>query len=174
MIRFVMRLFFALDIPYSTKIAIHNWREKAFANRTGIPVENFHITLSFMGQASNQQCESLIEQASQVNFSEFLLTTSHLGYFSKPKVSWLGIEPQPQLVKLQSSCKDIAQRYQLGHDKNPFTPHISLYRHEKEPPAPLIEEVFQFTVHSFGLFESQSTPSGVRYHCIESFSANRR
>lgn len=169
-----MRLFFAIDIPKQQKIAIHNWREKAFGQRAAIPSVNFHLTLLFLGQATNRDCENLIAAANQVTFSPLTLITSGVGYFSKPKVSWLGVNLTESLQALHSECRHIAKQHHLNNDKNSFTPHISLYRHEKEPPAPLFDQQFEFTATSFGLFESQSTPSGVRYHCIESFSANRR
>jgi len=50
-----------LDLFATNKFAIANWRDKQIFATTDkpVPVENFHIALSFLGQVSPNKLEQL-------------------------------------------------------------------------------------------------------------------
>ena len=56
-----MRLFLALDINQQDKGAIDAWRSEFIStNAKAVPANNFHITLSFIGQREEEDLEALV------------------------------------------------------------------------------------------------------------------
>jgi len=163
-----MRYFIGIDVPASTKLAIQDWRDKTWAQHTelgSVPVANLHITLAFLGQVSEQQLESMIEQLDQINATPFTLTIDQFNVWQKPPIAWLGITtPVEQLNQLQRGVSRCARIADIQLATREYVPHVTLARKCKGlTTAPLIEPAFSFKVGHFCLFESVSTTSGVQY-----------
>ena len=162
-----MRAFFAIEPPAQIKLAIDSWRERALPNFVkAVPPANFHITLAFLGQVSDVQLESLIQQSEALTSTPgFGLSLDHLGYWPKPKALWLGCQQiAKQHVQLADQLTKIGLRSAIEIQKREYIPHLTLVRKCAEnPPTALIEPAFCFNVDEFHLFESISTANGVIY-----------
>ncbi|EQA64729.1 2'-5' RNA ligase-like protein [Leptospira alexanderi serovar Manhao 3 str. L 60] len=77
-----MRTFLGISIPEEVK-------EQLTSICYGLPDvrwvlrENFHITLVFLGDQSNEQVDTLSEFCSQISFPEFDLNLQSVGTFGK-------------------------------------------------------------------------------------------
>lgn len=149
-----MRTFFGLEPDIQTKLAIDSWREKALPGLSGgVPAENFHITLAFLGETRAADIESL----ANITIKPFQLTlhANQVGYFSKPHIGFLAIESCPTLVDLRENLLSAIPMKLRKKDQHSFVPHITLFRNLTMPlPAPLLDPDFRFSFDQLYLFES--------------------
>lgn len=154
------RMFIGLDLAGKDKLTIEQWREKHMRGLPGnfVPVENFHITLSFLDQVQPDKMEQLHALLSDVKAETLTLTTTIIGYFQKPQVLHLGIENTAALDQLARQCASINNRLGLAQHHTSFRPHITLMRKHKEA-IPFEAEPPKMTLqfNQFHLFESVSS-----------------
>lgn len=165
-----MRLFFGLDFTGPDKLVIDQWRNKMLPTLAHpVAPGNFHITLAFLGETADNALERVYHAAHQVSGDSFSLHMDQTGYWSKPKVYWIGPTQIPSaLDALVTQLRDKLKQQRISTDNRPYQPHISLFRKLREnPPTPLCAPDMYFDVKAFCLFESQSTASGVRYRVME-------
>ena len=180
-----MRLFFAIDITEQDKDQLAIWQEKLSHENDNqkndghksyalVDKNNFHITLSFLGQVTDEQYQQLIDKADQLAAQISLTETQtieldHLRLFKKPKVLYLGLAQTPNwLAMLAEQLKQKALSLKIFQEARPYCPHITLARKAKVLPevAPLN---IKLTVNSFSLYQSISTASGVKYRPIKTW-----
>ena len=160
------RYFIGLDLSASDKLAIANWRDKQIFAGTDkpVPVENFHITLSFLGQVPSTKLELLAELLESISnkSNTVTTTTTELGVFSKPKILYLATELTESLHQLAKQCLAIngALNVKSGlssvHDV--YRPHITLNRKHVEAVPILFEPPkLELSFSEFHLFESVSS-----------------
>lgn len=162
-----MRVFFAIDPPAQTKLAIEAWRAKALPEfDKQVRASNFHITLEFLGHISPNQLDSLTQGVDQLlNATSFAVQLNLLGYWPKPKVLWLGSQLcQPAHLQLVESLRKLSRNAGIELPKRDYIAHLSLVRKcQANPPAALIDPLFTWKTEQFHLFESISGPKGVIY-----------
>jgi 2'-5' RNA ligase len=162
-----MGVFFAIDPPAQTKLAIDAWRAKALPDfDKQVRASNFHITLEFLGNISPKQLDSLTQGVAQLtNAKSFSVQLDRLGYWPKPKVLWLGSQHcQPAHLQLVDSLRKISRSAGIELQKQDYIAHLSLVRKcQSNPPAALVEPLFTWKTNEFHLFESISSPNGVVY-----------
>lgn len=177
-----MKLFFALDLPASLKVQIDNWRDATYkVLGAGVPAENFHITLAFLGECPAAKVESLTSAAADIQAPTFAVQLNELGFWHKPGIVWLGATTAPDSIfALAKKCRAIAGAQQLFPKNNgankTYTPHLSLWRNQTSvPSAPLVAPNFELCCDSFSLFESvavqrgNKSGAGVRYRALASW-----
>jgi 2'-5' RNA ligase len=169
-----MRLFFALELPPATAVAIDSWRQRhlPLAARP-IPPANYHLTLAFLGELPPRDLESLCaavdtQQAARTP-PAFALTLDEVGYWPRPGILWLGPSQWPEaLDRLAAGLAPLARR---GRERRRYRPHLSLYRRCAEPPpAPSQPPDFELGFEHFSLFESRQGARGMHYSAIASWS----
>ncbi len=134
---------------------------------------NLHITLEFLGEVSEHKQQQLIVQAGQIKTEAFELKLSHVGWWRKPGVLWIGAHHIPkQLMHLVESIKQIVEQQDLETDKRPYEPHVTIARKVKQVQLHKQSFDIQWQVNSFVLVVSKSTNSGVEYHVIHEWSFN--
>lgn len=162
-----MRYFFAIEPNAQTKLNLDHWRSQylpAFDNP--VPVGNFHITTAFLGQVEQDKLEVICEHIDKQHLpAPFSLTLDQQGYWSKPKVYWLGSQHVPEglldLVKLTEKAGKIAK---INLPKRPYIAHLTLARKcAFEPASALLAPEFTTPITELGLYESISGKSGVKY-----------
>ncbi len=162
-----MRYFLAIEPDAQTKLKIEHWRDKYLPPFSApVPAGNFHITLTFLGQVTENQLERLSEKISQQKLPrQFELTLNTQGYFAKPKAFWLGSEQIPDaLIKLTGITGQAARFAKINIQERRYIPHLTLARKCKtEPPQALLAPEFTTKITEMGLYESISTQNGVRY-----------
>lgn len=167
-----MRLFLGLEIPLNVK-------EQIFAHLK--PLQNsvkgwenahdYHQTLLFIGESSQEDLESIIQRMDQIHFKAFNLTTNDFAFFSR-RIMYLGFKPSAELLKLKDEVESLYSEWMKPGSK-PFIPHVTVKRWqryefdelEKGIKAKALPEI-TFEIRSLSLFKSEKDPSNNKYHVI--------
>lgn len=164
-----MRLFFALECPAKTAVAIADWRDRQLpALPRPVAMANFHITLAFLGEVDERSldrlCRTLNERPAAAAGSVLLNQT---GYWPRPGILWLGpTRWPPGLEQLSVGLQKLGRRGS-GKQRSGFQPHITLFRQcTQGPPAPTLAPKIPFEYDHLVLFESQQGRHGVSYHAL--------
>lgn len=123
------RLFTALEIPREAALSLSLLRG-GLPGARWLNVENYHITLRFIGDIDGPTADGLIGAFDRIDRSSFSLTLSGLGSFGskKPHSIWAGVSPSAELKALQAEIERICQRHGLPPDPRRFFPHVTLAR----------------------------------------------
>lgn len=123
------RLFIALEIPREAALSLSLLRGGLHGARW-IDVENYHITLRFIGDIDAPTADELVHALDRIGRHAFNLCLIGLGSFGskKPHSLWAGVSASPDLMALQAEIERICQRLHLRPDPRKFTPHVSLAR----------------------------------------------
>lgn len=167
-----MRYFLGFDLTAKNKLAIDAWRSKSLpAFASSVPVQNFHITALFLGQVQPNQLDRLTHELDLLQHPSFNFQLNQMGYWSKPKILWLGctLVPQPA-IRLYETLLDLANKSGLNIPTKDYNPHVTLVRKvSSNPPSALINPDFETKVRQLYLFESVSGKSGVQYPIRQSW-----
>lgn len=126
------RLFFALYPPDDAVAQISHCASQAqqyYGGRIMRP-DTLHLTLAFLGQTDTEQMQQIIASAPDWQVATGRITLSRIGYFRRPRVVWLGPEPeQPEwLYRVYDSLWDKLESLGWNRPETPFRPHVSLLR----------------------------------------------
>ncbi|NND82582.1 MAG: RNA 2',3'-cyclic phosphodiesterase [Gammaproteobacteria bacterium] len=176
-----IRSFVALSIPQSMANALGDcaarmaYQDKSNAVRW-VDQANYHLTLAFLGDQSEQDLESLADQLDQhVQNSEFEMCVQHLSPFpeSRPKLIAAMIKRDPALLELHQQVISSIISANLKVEKRRFIPHITLgrFRHSRNHFAGGIPGTVDACgeVTELSIFESTLTPSGAEYDALYRF-----
>ena len=93
---------------------------------------NFHLTLSFMGEVETTEINSLILAIEEIasRTKKFQLELSHLGFFPKGNSSivWIGTKESTALSKLFQGLQKALQKQGFPKERGGLKPHITLGR----------------------------------------------
>ena len=165
-----MRLFFGLQPDTQSALDIIDWRERSLPPMARpVPVDNLHVTLAFLGQVQDRYLEELFDLADKIHSGPFELRINQLGFWSKPKILWIGPDEIPQPVsRLAKMLGNVRKRMGFRADKKEFLPHITVARRcEMPPPASALQPDFTIYFDRFTLFESSRIKSGLYYRAIQ-------
>lgn len=165
-----MRLFIAIEIPDDLKKMIGRLRVEIPGARW-MEAEQIHLTLAFLGEVEEASVELLTEELGCIKLPEFCLHFSWVGCFPgrhRPRVLWVGLEPQPRLQTLAAMIREAVRVCGIPQEERPFSPHITLARlklpHPREADAfldqPHKQKLPPFRVREFTLFQSRLTAQG--------------
>jgi len=158
-----MRLFIAIQFDETTKeamLAVQDRLRKYGQGNFSRP-ENLHLTLHFLGEVAPQQVGRVKEAMDSELVPSMKIQFSHTGSFQRQggNLWWLGIEPNPALIRLQKSLGDQLQQRGVPVEQRRYSPHITLARQvilqEKPDCNALLETPFQTQVHSMSLMRSE-------------------
>lgn len=161
-----MRCFLGLDLDAKSKLAVEQWRSKALPQFPHpVPVANFHITSVFLGQIDSAQLDQLTHEIDQCSFAPVTLTLDKLGFWSKPKILWLGCQTiPPEVEELAQTLTSIAKQCKIPIQERRYIPHVTLVRKVmNDAPAPLFPPQITCKFDTLHLFESVSGRHGVHY-----------
>ena len=152
-----------------------------------ISLQNYHITLAFLGNIQNRDVERLhrmsldmldeirpeiTRENLSIGLKPQLLSVSHVSWFPsnmKPHLLVLMIEKSQALVDLQKTiCRKLRQSG-FNLEKRDFIPHISLARMNSERKGCVVPNLDQVTLElktpfdELVLFSSQQSSSGSIY-----------
>jgi 2'-5' RNA ligase len=166
------RLFFALWPDEATREALRR-ATRAAVRRTGgkpVPAGNFHITLAFLGNVPDERVDAIVTAARGVTFVPVHITFDRFGYFSAPRVFWIGAgETPPALRDLVAGIWGGMESLGLERDTKPFHIHLTLARKVREAPEVDPPPLVPWTVSGFVLAESETDPNGARYQVLARF-----
>jgi len=178
-----MRLFIAISLNSQLQQKLTELQEK-FRARKGIrwvKLQNIHLTLNFLGEVDEQKIP-LIKKAMQKatrGVSPFSLSFDGLGTFPNlkaPRVIWLGLKSEKEVVSLQQRLEKELSRIGFSPEKRKFQPHLTLGRvkflENKKEFVKRMQELEQASLSSklrvdkIELIESKLTPQGPIYSSL--------
>ena len=165
----VERLFFALWPNDEVRQLIRRHCKDLLRHSGGRPValENLHITLAFLGSVDAVQRQCVEKVAEAVTLPPFTLQLDQVGFWSRPRVLWLGAhetaETPIELAKqLAKGCRDCG----LSLDRRPFKAHLTLKRKVHQAPPTMEVKPVMWPVEGFALVRSHTLPEGVQYQVV--------
>lgn len=129
------RLFTALEIPRDAALSLSLLRG-GLPGARWIDVENYHITLRFIGDVEGHVADEIANALDRVRRPSFSIGLSGVGAFGskKPHSIWAGVTASPDLVALQAEIERICQRTGVPCDPRKFVPHVTLARLRNTSP----------------------------------------
>ncbi|TCT41757.1 RNA 2',3'-cyclic phosphodiesterase [Martelella mediterranea] len=172
------RLFTALEIPREQALSLSLLRG-GLPGARWIDVENYHITLRFIGDVDFRTADEVVHWLDRIDRSAFQLHLSGTGAFGnkKPHAIWAGVSPTPELYALQGEIERICQRIGLGADPRKFSPHVTLARLRGSKVPDVVDylaargnfQTLPFTASRFVLMSSRDSVGGGPYQIEEAF-----
>ena len=179
-----MRLFIAVNINTRSKKLIDK-KLKLLKNDyendfKWVKNENWHLTLKFIGEASAEEKEYLIQVLKDIDFDhkKEYIQFNKFGAFpnlKSAKVLYLALgRGRNYLKKLHQKLEEKLSKYNFESDKRDFIPHLTLGRNKDE--AVKIDNKFRTEnfvniyaqIESISLYQSKLKAEGPEY--IELFS----
>ncbi len=181
------RLFVAVKIhPSPELLQVYYALKKSLALEKikWVEEDNFHLTLKFIGNTYTSQIDRIVETLETVasgTFS-FEMNIQNPGIFGSrynPRVIWLGIENNPQLIDLADKVLDGLDEAGFPRDRQNFVPHLTIgrikYIRDKKNLRNTIEKhhgkyLQKVEVKEFYLYESILMREGPVYKVIRKFT----
>jgi 2'-5' RNA ligase len=129
-----MRIFVGLEIDDAIRERIQRFLEgiRGFAPEARwVRSESLHVTLKFIGEASEEVVKQTKAVLSTVQGSDIEMAFRGYGFFPGAKtarVFWLGIETGPQLGALAAAVDNATSTLGIPKEEHPFSPHLTLAR----------------------------------------------
>jgi RNA 2',3'-cyclic 3'-phosphodiesterase len=184
------RLFLALPLPATAQAELrslaHALKRVAPGVRWVRP-EQLHVTLRFLGDVEEAQCNELIKSMNRVtDTAPFTFNLTGVGAFPnrrQPRVVWTGVgEGKEQVTALAALVENAVKASGLPGEDRSFAPHITLGRVRDSADFTAFwqaAEELKFVgqpVHAMEvrLVWSTLTPAGPVYRDVESFPLRGR
>ena len=177
------RLFAALEVPHDAALSLSLLRGGLPGARF-IEVEDYHITLRFFGDMSNEIADELVHALDHIERKPFNLRLKGIDVFGSktPHSIYASVEPCEELLLLQSDIDRIAKRLGLKSDKGKYIPHVTIARLKQVKLDDLLHylsshghfETGYFPVNRFVLMSSQESIGGGPYIVEEHWQLGRQ
>jgi len=132
--------------------------------------ENYHLTLVFLGQVNTGQLACVKRAADRIIAPSLQLQLDHLGHWPTPQVLWAAPSMPP--AALQQLVTDLQQqltRCGFTPEKRRYQAHVTLARRLRAFDGSYHLDTINWQARQFHLYESLSTPDGIRYQPIASW-----
>jgi len=172
------RCFIALDVEKRVKElgnkVILDLKSNGFYAKW-VEEENFHITLFFLGEITDEEIEKTASIVKMIDKAPFRVLIDRVGFFQKkgkPTSIWLGIKKNPALEVIYDSLRAALERTYKKPFREKFIPHLTLGR-IKRAPADWNGKLKNMTVQTvetgdivFSLNRSTLTETGPIYETL--------
>lgn len=128
-----------------------------------------HLTLSFLGDISEEQKDEFCRILRGIEFPAFTLRTGSVGAFPRPekaRVAFIGVNGD-EVVKLQKLLMSrIPEEFR---EKREFVPHLTLSRFKVPADIRKVQEQYRnaafgdYRMEKLTLYKSDLTPAGAVY-----------
>jgi 2'-5' RNA ligase len=183
-----MRLFIGIALTPEVEDALRGVREKFAAGaaelRWSAP-ESWHVTLQFLGAASDEQAACVVQRLAGVRAAPVPVRIAGLGFFERAGVFWAAVALSTELLALQQSVVAATRGCGFAAEARAYSPHITLARAKgrsggkalgplrKAVEKSRVDLSAEFTAEEFVLYESLPGPEGSRYEVRGRFSLTR-
>ena len=177
----MIRCFVAIPLPEDVLAEIgrvsRQLRDLSIDARFPRP-ESIHLTLKFLGDVRESAIPDILDTVKErvSRHEPFKVNVRKAGVFphlANPRVVWLGVEPEEELRKVQSSVEDGLVEVGFEKERRRFSPHLTLARiksrrmianlmHYVEVHGPSLE-LGGFVVGTVILYRSELRPDGAVY-----------
>jgi len=181
-----MRLFVALDIPESVRASLAALIPKlrvTCASARWVRIESLHVTLKFIGEASQEKAEAIKAALATVpSRSPIIMNFRGLGFFPnarRPRVLWAGIEAGSGLAALAAAVETSLDQLGIRPEDRAFSPHLTLARFDTPRGLDALHAAIDktgqaefggATATEFHLYQSVLKPGGAEYTRLATFS----
>ncbi len=178
-----MRLFVAIELTEKVRealrVAVDRLRPQLPLR--WVPVENWHLTLKFIGEWPDERRGEVVSALRRVKWAgPIQFAVEGLGVLPSrrsPRVFWAGARHGEDLPELAASVDQALAVLGVERERRAFKPHITLGRVKKRiRPADLKraiddgqKEFGPVRTDRFVLFQSELRPSGAVYRKVEEF-----
>lgn len=142
--------------------------------------EQIHLTLRFIGEVDEALFRKIIANLAAVETEPLILKIRGIDQFPPrrlPRILWLGLEKNEQLVRLRNRIEATLIRSGLDPEDRKFAPHITIARFKKVSRQSFsafmaANELFElpaFTVREFHLYSSRISSSGAIHQLEASY-----
>lgn len=127
------RVFAAVPVPVEVRIALAHQLSDVIIPGRQAPMEDWHITLRFLGQIDEPTLDRFVYALSAVSeVDPFRLDLAGIGAFPNPKratVVWIGVaNGRDSLALLNEVAERAAVSAGLAPEDRPFQPHLTVAR----------------------------------------------
>lgn len=178
----MMRAFIAIDLPDQVRAELAVLQSRLAIGRK-VPQENFHLTLSFLGEQRDTVMEDVYFALETIGATAFDVRLAGVGCFGAPSptVVFADCRHSQKLMDLEKKIARTLGRAGVDFQKRRFHPHVTLARLPKTLPTPdmaLVQDfvaqnaTFQgseFRVRRFTLYQSVLTPKTAVHEPLASF-----
>jgi 2'-5' RNA ligase len=177
------RLFFALwpDAAMRARLARAMHTGVPACGGRPVPLEQWHMTLAFLGAVPAARVAELAEVASAAACTAHLpaggleLSLGRLVAWRAPQVLCVvPIEPPAALGRLAQGLGAALIAAGFAPDVKPFRAHVTVARKVTRPSEPRHVPVVRWRCERFALIESRTLPSGAIYSVVETYPLCRR
>jgi len=178
-----MRIFIALDIPADVRAGLTKYMDRArllAPEARWARVEGLHVTLKFVGEASEARVDEMKTALASVKAAPFAVHFTGVGFFPNPKaarVFWAGVDGGDHLPHFASTIDAALEKLGFLRETKPYHPHLTLARTSSRPLRelqPLLAEpppqFGTMTAREFFLYQSQPQKGGSKYTKLERFA----
>lgn len=190
-----MRAFIAIEMPPPTLrqiVTVQRQLAQQLRNQQldrcvrWTPASNLHLTLRFLGEIEQSQCDALLQMLPRLAARQQALSLSvkGMGCFpnvARPSVIWCGLQGDLRsLAMLQTEVERAAQSVGMPPDDKHFKPHLTIGRTQRNATATQLRSVGAIVMQNAALpvspsshdatpigelllFQSKLTPSGPIY-----------
>ncbi|MFC3692762.1 RNA 2',3'-cyclic phosphodiesterase [Chenggangzhangella methanolivorans] len=166
------RLFTALEVPEDVAQALATYRG-GLSGARWIDVENYHVTLRFLGDIEEEVAQEAAYLLGQVRRAPFEVTIEGLDAFGgdRPRALIARIAPSPAIVELQAEHERLMRRAGLPSEKRKFAPHVTLARLRDASPRAVADYLglrggppgLTFRADQFVIYSSRDSVGGGPY-----------
>ena len=168
------RAFVAIPMPEDAAARLAGLARGLTVGRR-VPEENLHLTLTFLGDATDEGLEELHDTLSGIRAAPVELHFEGLGVFGedRPRALWAAVAADAGLMALQKQVERAARMAGLTPEARRFVPHVTLarmkgWREDAGPLARFLTErggasVPPLRAVAFSLMSSRLRPEGAVY-----------
>lgn len=161
-----MRVFVAIDLP---EIVCSELEELQAALAVGRPVpsQNLHLTLSFLGEQTDEHCEEAHHALSTIRAASFDLRLRGVGSFGTrtPKVIYADVERSQALVELERQVNRTLRSAGLDFQKRRFRPHVTIARVPRHLSAREFSDLRDFLAYHSAFRGSYFKVTRFHFYC---------
>lgn len=156
-----MRCFVAVWPDESTRLALAALSDdvrQRIEHRRVTSVDNFHLTLAFIGNLADDDAFALAAAVAKLRFKSFDWQLDTLGFFKQAGVVWVGAKSsnkaaQP-LLKIADRLRHVLDQMTVDYDRRPLAPHVTLLRGVRRFDAENMVPPLIWRVDSLALYRS--------------------
>lgn len=185
-----IRCFIAINLGDSLKDEIDNSitsLRKGDWDVKWVSSENLHLTLKFLGEASEDLIKNLQEKLSMITarHDPFEINLKGIGIFpdkGRPRVIWVNILDSDRLIKLQEALDKTTVSLGIKEDIRSFSPHLTIGRVRSQKGKDMLLRAIEtlkdknfgnINVNKFSLMRSVLKPTGAQYTTLAEFHLNK-
>lgn len=165
-----MRCFFALDPEPDVRAALADLARRVPGTRVRpTPPANLHMTLAFVGEIDEDAYEALAAGAAAIEHPAFQMTLNRVGFVPRAEIAWIGPSAaSAPLHELAQRLGRLLEDVGIGHERQPYWPHVTLARKAGGRPRGKTTEI-EWYVRQFTLFRSELSRNGAHHMPLAHF-----